>query len=67
MGNHDKDPDRQYFYDFHYSAKKLPYLVDSTLIEAEGTEALCYTFVFNNAYFIILDQYSHVPIETTAR
>jgi predicted phosphodiesterase len=60
MGNHDKDPDRQYFYDFYYSAKKLPFLVDSTLIEAEGVEALCYAFAYDNAYFIILDQYSHV-------
>ncbi len=61
MGNHDKDIDRQNFYDSYYIGKKLPYLIDSTLIEEEGMEALIYSFVYQNVYFIMLDQYSHVP------
>lgn len=61
MGNHDKDPGRQYFYESFYLNKKLPYLVDSTFIKEEGAEALCYSFVYENAYFIVLDQYYRVP------
>ena len=67
MGNHDKDPERQYFYKFYYSAKKLPYLVDSTLIEAEGTEALCYAFVFKNPFLLYLINILMCLIETMAR
>lgn len=61
MGNHDKDPDRQYFYESFYLNRKLPYLIDSMFIKEEGAEALIYSYAYENAYFIILDQYYRVP------
>lgn len=63
MGNHDKDHDRQYYYKSFYLGKKLPYLVDSTFIEQQGAEALLFSFAYENAYFIILDQYYQVPFQ----
>jgi|GEM_PF-3552031 len=67
MGNHDKDPDRAYFYQTYYKNHRLINLVDSSFIEPYGPEALFYSFAYNNCYFIVLDQYYHVPYRNYGR
>jgi len=64
MGNHEKDDDRSYFYQSFYQAGRMPYLVDTTFIESQEGRALCYSFAYQNACFIVLDQYYNTPFRS---
>ncbi len=67
MGNHDKDPDRAHFYESYFKKNRLPNLVDTSFIKPHGPEALFYSFAYQNCYFIVLDQYFHVPYRNYGR
>ncbi|MDZ7331915.1 MAG: metallophosphoesterase [candidate division KSB1 bacterium] len=66
-GNHDKDADRKHFYESYFKNHRLPNLVDSSYIAGYGPEALFYSFIYENCYFIVLDQYYHVPYRNYGR